>query len=203
MFEQNPHPIYTSLLENEYKILESKNTTNSKWYEILCGNRKVMMGIEKNVSHIYDYFGFKTIHYGILPKFDIENLEEELKPKVVLDKLKCILIKSLNTKNIEFMNLVLFEITNLYPNIEKISFLEMNEYSHDVMIFSDQNNQFYELTSKDISKFINQFNFIIDLKITSYINIKKTSNHETLKSIENALLLKKSLNLDFDIQKIV
>lgn len=196
MFVQNSHPFYVNLLENDYTI---KKSDNDFYFEWICGDLTLLISIRMGMLSIIDPKNDQSVvfpHLNIYGGNNYEGISEVIKEYTTIIK------QSLNVKNIDVVNLVLYEIIKNYPNIRKISFFTHIRENKKTLEFIDQNQQYYKIIGQNIFDHIHNFCFVNDLQLNYYIRIEEISHHEIIKNFEKYKVLKKELLINPKIKKV-
>lgn len=188
MFQQNPHPLYNSLLNHDYLL---KSTNDPDVFELICNNEIL------NVSQ----------EYGILYINDIKNKKRSLfthhkfnkinDPTAIFEYVKefvSIVRQSLIPQNIEAMNLVICEILQNFPNTQEIEFNTGDGLPN--LRFCTESFLSYSINIENIIDSIYNFQFINNLTLEENIKIKEIPKHKFLENIKKYEELKKVLKVN-------
>lgn len=204
MFTQNPHSLYENLLTHDYKLQETGLTN---WRYLICHDQKLSVRLYTGTLCVLDLNNDSNANFPWSNIFDLKNQDytpdvSTISISTIIDKFVDVVKESLSTQNIEIMNLIIYEITQKYPDIKQITFLDGPKPTAKKSILIDQSNNFYEIKGSNIPEFKNYFAFIDNMQLSFTHFLKESSNHEMLENTEKYLEYKQKFKTDICINKI-
>lgn len=200
MFQQNPHPIYKALLNNNYSLnLFENQRMFPGWFELNCLDQKILVKSKNGTLYTLDLITDEKSSFTWEYIFSYKSEGEVDDITKVLNEYVPIVRKSIDPKNEKLVELLMHEITQNYPGIKKLYFEYSSHKKEKSFTISDENDYFYEVLGENTLDSIYDFYFIEGLDVFYSYTIKEFSNHQLIKNIEKIFQIKDELKIDLKI----